>query len=42
MRFLAEMNVDWRVVDWLRERGCDAVHLRDQGLQHLTDGPEMH
>jgi predicted nuclease of predicted toxin-antitoxin system len=29
--------VDIRVGNWLRERGYDAVHLRDQGLQRLAD-----
>ncbi|HLA79167.1 MAG TPA: DUF5615 family PIN-like protein [Vicinamibacteria bacterium] len=38
MRFLADMGVSMRVVDWLRQRGHDIVHLRDQGLQRLPDG----
>jgi predicted nuclease of predicted toxin-antitoxin system len=29
--------VDIRVGNWLRERGYDAVHLRDQGLKRLAD-----
>ncbi len=37
MNFLADMNVDWRIVVWLRERGHDATHLRDQGLQRMQD-----
>jgi predicted nuclease of predicted toxin-antitoxin system len=37
MRFLADMGVDQRVVDWLRAQGHDAVHLREQGLQRLPD-----
>ena len=37
MRFLADMGVSWRVVDWLRQRGDDVVHLRDQALQRLPD-----
>lgn len=32
------MCVDVRVAEWLRERGHDAVHLRDQGLQRLPNG----
>ena len=38
MRFLADMGVSLRVVDWLRRRGDDVVHLRDQGLQRMPDG----
>jgi predicted nuclease of predicted toxin-antitoxin system len=37
MRFLADMGVSLRVVDWLRLEGHDAVHLRDDGLQKLPD-----
>lgn len=37
MRFLADMGVDIRVAQWLRDQGYDAVHLRDQGLQCSTD-----
>ena len=38
MRFLADMGVDVRVVQWLNERGHDAVHLRDGGLSRLPNG----
>src|SRR5574341_879523 len=38
MRFLADMGVSLRVVDWLRDQGHDAHHLREQGLQRLPDG----
>jgi predicted nuclease of predicted toxin-antitoxin system len=38
MRFLADMGVSLRVVEWLRAAGHDAVHLRDQGLQRLPNG----
>ncbi|MCG6550813.1 MAG: DUF5615 family PIN-like protein [Candidatus Magnetominusculus sp. LBB02] len=38
MRFLADMGVSWRVVAWLREKGHDALHLRDEGLQRLPNG----
>lgn len=31
------MGVDVRVVDWLLERGDDARHLREEGLQRLPD-----
>jgi predicted nuclease of predicted toxin-antitoxin system len=38
MRFLADMGVSLRVVEWLRSTGHDAIHLRDEGLQALPDG----
>jgi predicted nuclease of predicted toxin-antitoxin system len=38
MRFLADMGVSQRVVEWLRSSGHDAIHLRDEGLQKLPDG----
>ncbi len=38
MRFLADMGVSVHVVQWLRERGHDAVHLRDQGLHRMPNG----
>ena len=38
MRFLADMGVDWRIVQWLRQRGHDAKHLREEGLHRLPDG----
>ena len=37
MRFLADMGVDVRVVDWLRRRGDDAIHLREEGLHRALD-----
>lgn len=38
MRFLADMGVSMRVVDWLRSAGHEVVHLRDEGLQRLPNG----
>jgi predicted nuclease of predicted toxin-antitoxin system len=38
MRFLADMGVSMRVVEWLRGAGHDVVHLRDEGLQRLPNG----
>ncbi len=38
MRFLADMGVDTRAVKWLREKGHDAKHLRDEGLQRIPNG----
>jgi predicted nuclease of predicted toxin-antitoxin system len=37
MRFLADMGLSQRVVEWLRKQGHDVVHLREQGLQRLAD-----
>jgi len=37
MKFLADMGISLRVVDWLRQQGHDTVHLRDLGLQRLAD-----
>lgn len=38
MRFLADMGVSLRVVNWLRAAGYDIAHLRDEGLQKLPNG----
>lgn len=38
MRFLADMGVAGRIVEWLRGEGHDAVHLRDEGLHRLPNG----
>ncbi len=38
MRFLADMGVSQQVVEWLRLKGHEAVHLRDEGLQRLPNG----
>ena len=38
MRFLADMGVSMRVVEWLRAKGHDTVHLRELGLQRLANG----
>ena len=37
LRFLADMGVSWRVVEWLRTQDYDAKHLRDEGLERLED-----
>jgi len=37
MRFLADMGISQKSVDWLRNQGYDIVHLREQGLQCMTD-----
>jgi predicted nuclease of predicted toxin-antitoxin system len=38
MRFLADMGVAWRIVEWLRAAGHDAIHLREEGLQRMPNG----
>jgi predicted nuclease of predicted toxin-antitoxin system len=38
VRFLADMGVSLRVVEWLRGHGEDVVHLREQGLQRMPNG----
>jgi predicted nuclease of predicted toxin-antitoxin system len=37
MKFLADMGLARSTVAFLRARGHDAVHLRDEGLQRLGD-----
>jgi predicted nuclease of predicted toxin-antitoxin system len=37
MRFLGDMGVSHRVIEWLRSSGHDAMHLREQGLKRLPD-----
>jgi len=37
LRFLADMGISSRVVSWLKDKGHDIVHLRDEGLQSLPD-----
>jgi len=37
MRFLADMGVAMRSVEWLREQGHDATHLREENLQRMSD-----
>ena len=38
MRFLVDMGVAGRVVEWLRSQGHAATHLREEGLQRLPNG----
>lgn len=38
MRFLADMGVALRIIQWLRSEGHDAVHLSEEGLQRLPNG----
>jgi predicted nuclease of predicted toxin-antitoxin system len=37
MRFLLDMGLARSTARYLRQRGYDAVHLRDCGLQRLPD-----
>ena len=37
MRLLADMGISPQTVEYLREMGYEAVHLRDEGLQTLED-----
>jgi predicted nuclease of predicted toxin-antitoxin system len=37
MRFLADAGISPKTVDFLRETGHDAVHVRDLGMQRATD-----
>jgi predicted nuclease of predicted toxin-antitoxin system len=38
MRFLADMGVSTKVVQWLRQNGYNAKHLRDEGLHRIPNG----
>lgn len=38
MRFLADMGVSSGVVEWLRNHGHDAKHLREEGLHRMPNG----
>ena len=38
MRFLADMGISLRVAEWLRQKGHDAKHLREENLQRLPNG----
>lgn len=37
MKFLADMGISLKTVNWLRNQGYDIVHLCEQGLQRLPD-----
>ncbi|KJU83424.1 hypothetical protein MBAV_004381, partial [Candidatus Magnetobacterium bavaricum] len=38
MRFLADMGVSWRVVQYLIQEGHEAIHIREEGLHRLPNG----
>jgi predicted nuclease of predicted toxin-antitoxin system len=37
MKFLADMGISPRTVNWLKSADYDAVHLVDEGLEKLAD-----
>ncbi|QLE56060.1 DUF5615 family PIN-like protein [Nostoc sp. TCL26-01] len=37
MKFLADMGISPRTVNWLKTAGYDAVHLVDESLERLAD-----
>jgi predicted nuclease of predicted toxin-antitoxin system len=37
MRFLADMGISIKTVQWLRNNGHEALHLREQGLHRMAD-----
>ena len=37
MKFLADMCISPRCVEWLRAQGHDAIHLFEEKLQQLPD-----
>ena len=37
LKFLADMGISYLTVEWLREKGYNTKHLRDEGLQKLGD-----
>jgi len=41
MKFLADMGISPRVVEELRQKGHDAVHLAEQGLHRMVDYEAM-
>jgi len=38
MKFIADMGVAMRIVQWLREEGHDVLHLREEGLHRMSNG----
>lgn len=38
MKFLGDMGIAGSTMNWLKSKGHDAKHLRDEGLQRLPDG----
>lgn len=42
MHFLADMGISISVVEWLRQNKHDVKHLREEGLQKLSNGDIFH
>lgn len=42
MKFLADMGISPRTVTFLNSLGHDAIHLREQGLERLSDPDILH
>ena len=38
MKLLADMGISPRVIEELRRKGHDAIHLQEQALNRMTDG----
>ncbi len=36
MKFLADMGISQKTVEWLRNKGYNIVHLREEGLQEFS------
>lgn len=37
MKFLADMGISQTTINWLKENGYDAIHLREENLQRISD-----
>jgi len=37
VKFLADMGISLSTINWLKARDYDSVHLRDKGLQRISD-----
>ena len=37
MKFLADMGISQSSINWLREKGLDAIHLREERLHKISD-----
>ena len=37
MKFLADMGISQSTVNWLRDRGFDGIHLREEKLHRISD-----
>ncbi len=42
MKFLLDMGIARSTADYLRNHGHDAVHLREVGMQRLSDHDIIH